>query len=714
MVAKEKIAQLIYKSNYISRDLSWLQFNYRVLDQAKKDERTIFERLKFLAITASNLDEFLMVRVGSLYNYLDYNKQRIDFSGLREQPFRDKLFEEIQEFTREQRNYYKRELVPQFAENGFRVLKVNDLNPDEKNTIADYFKRTIFPMLTPMVYDNYHPFPILMNKMLVFGVVTKSETSKKRDKKLSFVQIPQNLPRFFALERDEEIIFVPIEETVREHISKLFRNVEILSINLFRITRDGEFALDEDDSDMNFLEEMKRKLRTRRTGRVVRLEVEKTCSKWMLKTLIERWNLTEDNVFAHGTLLDFTGLMEIAFHKEFLHTLPRIPDAIPPIGFETDKFEDIFQEIKRRDILLHHPYHSFEPVLQLLEQSADDPNVLAIKITIYRLAKDSRVTAALLRAAENGKHVSVLFEVKARFDEENNILEANKLQRAGCFVIYGVSNLKTHTKLMLVVRKEEDRVRRYVHMSTGNYNESTAKLYTDLGLLSTNEEYAEDVSEFFNVITGHSQLHNYNLLLTAPENMRTGMLALIETEIKNAQKGLPSGIVFKVNSLQDTKLIDALYEASKAGVPVKLIVRGICSLRPRRKGLSENIEVYSMVGNFLEHSRVYYFHSNGEPKIFSGSADAMVRSFDRRIESLFLLTDEDCRKQAVTILQYNLKDNYNTYQMQEDGTYEPVPLDGNPLFDSHKAFFEVFEEQLDSELLFAPSKVTQEEVLEIN
>ncbi len=713
MVAKEKIAQLINKSNYISRDLSWLQFNYRVLDQAKKEERTIFERLKFLAITASNLDEFLMVRVGSLYNYLDYNKQRIDFSGLREQPFRDKLFEEIHEFTREQRKYYNQELIPQFAENGFRILKVNDLNPDEKNTIADYFKRTIFPMLTPMVYDNYHPFPILMNKMLVFGVVTKSETSKKRDKKLSFVQIPQNLPRFFTLERDDEIIFVPIEETVREHISKLFRNVEILSINLFRITRDGEFALDEDDSDMNFLEEMKRKLRTRRTGRVVRLEVEKTCSKWMLKTLVERWNLTEDNVFAYTSLLDFTGLMEIAFHKEFLHTLPRIPDNIPPIGFETDKFEDIFQEIKRRDILLHHPYHSFEPVLQLLEQSADDPNVLAIKITIYRLAKDSRVTAALLRAAENGKHVSVLFEVKARFDEENNILEANKLQRAGCFVIYGVSNLKTHTKLMLVVRKEEDRVRRYVHMSTGNYNESTAKLYTDLGLLSTSEEYADDVSEFFNVITGHSQLHNYNLLLTAPENMRSGMLALIQTEIKNAQKGLPSGIVFKVNSLQDTKLIDALYEASQAGVPVKLIVRGICSLRPGRKGLSENIEVYSMVGNFLEHSRIYYFHSNGEPKIFSGSADAMVRSFDRRIESLFLLTDEDCRKQAVTILQYNLKDNYNTYQMQEDASYEPVPLDGNPLFDSHKAFFELFEEQLDSELLFAPSEVTQEEVLEI-
>lgn len=704
MVAKEKVSQLIEQSNYISRDLSWLQFNHRVLDQAKKEERTIFERLKFLAITASNLDEFFMVRVGSLYNYLDYNKQRIDFSGLREKPFKDRLFDEIHEFINEQRNYYKKHLVPEFSENGFRIVRVNDLTSEEKNTIADYFKKTIFPMLTPMVYDNYHPFPILMNQMLVFGVVTKSESSKKRDKKLSFVQIPQNLPRFYTLERDEKMLLVPIEETIREHLPKLFRNVEILSINLFRITRDGEFALDEDDLDVNFLEEMKRKLRTRRTGRVVRLEVESSCSKWMLKTLIERWNLEDDNVFEHDTLLDFTGLMQVAFHKEFLHNLPQIPNPIPPEGCLTHKFEDIFAEIKKRDILLHHPYNSFEPVLQLIEQAADDPNVLAIKITIYRLAKESRVTAALLKAAENGKHVSVLFEVKARFDEENNILEAKKLQRAGCFVIYGVSHVKTHTKLMLVVRKEEDQVRRYVHMSTGNYNESTAKLYTDIGILSTNADYADDVSEFFNVITGHSQLNHYDSLLTAPENMRQGMLSLIKTEIIHAQKGLSAGIVVKVNSLQDTQFIDALYQASEAGVPIKLIVRGICCLRPQRKGISENIEVLSLVGDFLEHSRIYYFHGNGEPKIFSGSADAMVRSFDRRIESLFLINDEACRQQAIKILKYNLQDTYNAYKMLENGDYTPV-VSTKESFNSHEDFFKPSDNEPEFELFTTSSNV---------
>jgi polyphosphate kinase len=351
--------------------------------------------------------------------------------------------------------------------------------------------------------------------------------------------------------------------------------------------------------------------------------------------------------------------------------------------------------------MLHHPYNSIEPVLEMLEKAADDVAVLSIKITIYRVAKDSRVTAALLRAAENGKHVAVLFEVKARFDEENNLREAQRLQQAGCFVIYGVSSLKTHTKLLLIVRKEEDdKVYRYVHLSSGNYNETTSRFYTDIGLLTSKEIYGQDVSEFFNVITGHSQPTAYRNLITSPRDMRIQLCNLVKREAENAKKGLSSGIVIKINSFQDKELIDELYLASQAGVQIKLIIRGICCLRPNRKGLSENIEVRSIVGEFLEHSRIYYFHNEGDPKIYIGSADAMVRSFDRRIESLFLLEDELLKKQATNNLAYNLKDNVNSYSMNEDGSYVKREINGEPPFNIHKEFYNVSKEIISAVKLF--------------
>jgi polyphosphate kinase len=693
--------KLIYQSKLISRDLSWLKFNHRVLDQAKHLDRSLLDRLKFLAITDSNLDEFFMIRVGSLYNYLDFRKERTDYCGLREKPFRKLLFEKIHEFTFAQKEYYKKKLVPEFKKNGFVIANVDELNEDERKKVKDYFKRTVFPMLTPMVYDNYHPFPLLMNLLQIFAVVTLT-TEKPIKKKLSFIQIPQNLPKFFEIERGNMIVFVPVAEVIRAHINKLFRNIEIVSVSLFRLTRNGDFTLEEsDDIEANFLEELKRKLKTRRTGRVVRVEIEEGNDEYLKSVLINRWELQDDNFFMvrKNELMDFTALWQIIKHQDFKDRMPKSHKQMLPLMYPEDGDDSLFDVIKTRDILMHHPYNSMELLIELLEKSAEDSKVLSIKLTVYRLAKESRITAALLKAAENGKHVSVLFEVKARFDEENNIQEAQRLQRAGCFVIYGISNVKTHTKLLLIVRKEGEAVTRYVHMSSGNYNEITANLYTDIGILTADDDYGRDVSEFFNAITGHSLPNIYDYLITAPKDMRQQLIDLIRKEAQNAKEGKKSGIIIKINSLQDKHVIAELYKASKVGVPIKLIVRGICCLRPGREGLSDNIEVYSIVGDYLEHSRLYYFHNEGNPKVYGGSADVMVRSFERRIESLFQIKDEKVRAQAVTILQYNLRDNVNAYKMNEDGTYTvKVPVGEEP-FNIHREFYKIKPENLSSECL---------------
>ncbi|MCF1752554.1 polyphosphate kinase 1 [Mariniradius sediminis] len=693
VTAKDKFESIIESSDLISRDLSWLKFNERVLDQSKKDSRSIFEKLKFLAITASNLDEFFMIRVGSLYNYLDYDKERIDYSGLREEPFKMRLMLECQQFHKRQQEHFTRNLLPNMAKDGFILSNVRNLEPEEQETIKSYFMKAVYPMLTPMVFDGYRTFPILMNKLLIFGVVTLAIGEKKDNRKLSFVQIPANIPRFFEIEREDVVVYIPIEEVIRENIVSLFRNVNIESINLFRITRNGDFTLEEsEDMDANFLEEVKRKLNERKTGRVVRIEIEEGYSRWMVSLLKERWNIADDSIFKveRASMLDFTGLWQVIGNKRFKDKLPQIPPPVPPISYPAVGSDDIFQVLKTRDILLHHPYNNIDPIMELLDAAADDPTVMAIKMTIYRLAKDSRVTKTLLRAAENGKHVSVLFEVKARFDEENNIREAKKLQKAGCFVIYGISNLKTHTKLMLIVKRDENQVTRFVHLGSGNYNEDTARLYTDIGLLTTNEVLANDVSEFFNVITGHSMPSSYQNLITAPRDMRKQLIEFIEQESENARKGLPAGIFIKVNSLEDSEIIYALYRASQAGVPVKLIIRGICCLRPGRPGLSENIEVISIVGDFLEHSRIYHFHNNGQTRTYAGSADMMVRSFDKRLESLFRIEDNLLEKQLMNILSYNLRDNVNSYRMLEDGGYVPkLPQVDEAEFNVHKEFFKV-------------------------
>ena len=701
---EEQVPSLIEQSNYISRDLSWIQFNHRVLDQAKNASRSLFERLKFMAITASNLDEFFIIRVGSLYNYIDYGKERIDYSGMREIPFKKKLFEQTQAFSKEKNDHFVNDLLPEFEKNGLKLAKVEELTEKEQDKAKSFFKKMVHPMLTPMAYDNYHAFPVLVNKVLIFGVVTKNLGDRKHNKKLSFVQIPKNLPRFYEVKRKNMVLFVPIENIIKEHIAKLFRNVEILSTDLIRITRNGDFTLQEsEDMEANFIEEVQSKLKTRKTGRVVRIETFGNPNKWMMRLLSERWKIDEGNIFKveREGLMDLTDLWQVVKHEDFKHYLPAGRAPVPPLSCPPEEAnDDIFDLLKRKDILLHHPFNSVEPLLKLLESAAEDPGVLAIKITIYRLAEDSRVVSALLKAAENGKHISVLFEIKARFDEEKNIKHARRLQEAGCFVIYGVSSLKTHTKLLLIVRKEGKKVIRYVHMSSGNYNEDTSRLYTDLGLLSSNEEYANDISEFFNVITGHSLPHIYERLITAPREMRIKLIELINNEAENAKNGLPCGIVIKINSLQDKAIIDALYEASTAGVPIKLIVRGICCLKPGREGLSDNIEVISIVGEFLEHSRIYYFHNNSEPKVYGGSADVMVRSFDRRIESLFLIMDGNLQKEAINMLLYSLRDNVNGYLMSEDGSYTSKNAQDTEPFDSHKELFNVQLEDLVDVKLF--------------
>ena len=682
-------SNIINQSNLISRDLSWLNFNYRVLDQVKDKNRGVLDKLKFLSIVSSNFDEFFEIRVGSLYNYIDNNKKRIDYSGMREEPFREFLLEQCSKFFNDFNTYFSDTIITELNEKKIFIGNLDNLDKEGQKRAKKYFKKTIFPMLTPMVFDNLHSFPILMNKVLIFGVVTKTKDSSKK-KKISFIQIPVNLPRFFEYKIDDNIFFIPIEKIISKYIDKFFRSVLIESVSLFRIIRNGDFTLEEsEDIETNFLEELKQKLKDRKFSRVVRIEISKSFDDYLLKSLKERFKVDDLNIMRlkSNTILDYTSLNQIIDYNEFSELLPNYPSPIKSIDMEGDNEKSIFEILSDRDVFLHHPYNSFDPVIKLLNEAADDPNVLSIKITLYRTAKNSGVIDALLKAAEKGKHVSVLFEVKARFDEENNLRNGYKLEKAGCYVIYGIGSLKTHTKLLLIVRREGKKVKNYAHMGTGNYNETTSRLYTDLSLMTSNQKYTKDALEFFNVITGHSVPDDYENLITAPIYMRDKIISLIQGEIDTSLSGGEGKICIKINSLQDKDVINKLYEASNSGVKVCLIVRGICCLRPGREGLSENIKVLSVVGDYLEHSRLYYFHNGGNPIIYSGSADVMIRSFKRRIESLFKINEEFIKKEAITILNYNLRDNCNSYELNEDGSYSKREKGKNKEFNLFKEFY---------------------------
>lgn len=682
-------SNIINQSNLISRDLSWLNFNYRVLDQVKDENRGILDKLKFLSIVSSNFDEFFEIRVGSLYNYIDNNKKRIDYSRMREEPFREFLLGQCSKFFNDFNTYFSDTIITELNEKKIFIGDLGNLDEEGQKRAKKYFKKTIFPMLTPMVFDNLHSFPILMNKVLIFGVVTKTKDSSKK-KKISFIQIPVNLPRFFEYKIDDNIFFIPIEKIISKYIDKFFRSVLIESVSLFRIIRNGDFTLEEsEDIETNFLEELKQKLKDRKFSRVVRIEISKSFDDYLLKSLKERFKVDDLNIMRlkSNTILDYTSLNQIIDYNEFSELLPNYPSPIKSIDMEGDNEKSIFEILSDRDVFLHHPYNSFDPVIKLLDEAANDPDVLSIKITLYRTAKNSGVIDALLKAAENGKHVSVLFEVKARFDEENNLRNGYKLEKAGCYVIYGIGSLKTHTKLLLIVRREGKKVKNYAHMGTGNYNETTSRLYTDLSLMTSNQKYTKDALEFFNVITGHSVPDDYENLITAPIYMRDKIISLIQGEIDTSLSGGEGKICIKINSLQDKDVINKLYEASNSGVKICLIVRGICCLRPGREGLSENIKVLSIVGDYLEHSRLYYFHNGGNPIIYSGSADVMIRSFKRRIESLFRINEEFIKKEAITILNFNLRDNCNSYELNEDGSYSKREKGKNKEFNLFKEFY---------------------------
>ena len=691
----------INKSDLISRDLSWLNFNYRVLDQVKNDNRNLLDRLKFLSIVSSNFDEFFEVRVGSLYNYIDSKKNRIDYSGMRENPFREYLLDNSKVFFDDFNSFFSSSIIPLMEKEKIFICDLDLLDKDGIKKVKKYFKKTIFPMITPMVFDSLHSFPILMNKVLIFGVVTKSKKTSSKSK-ISFIQIPQNIPRFFEYKIDDKIYFIPIENIIKKYIKTFFQGILIESVSLFRIIRNGDYTLEEsEDIESNFLEELKQKLKDRKFSRVVRLDVLNNYDRNVIKELQKIFKIDDFNLMklSKKSFLDLSSILQVVNYNEFSELLPKYPSPIKPFHLNDIHEKSIFQILSEKDIFLHHPYNSFDPVIKFLKEAAEDPDVLSIKITLYRTAKNSRVIDELLKAAENGKHVSVLFEVKARFDEENNFKNGYKLEKAGCYVIYGIGSLKTHTKLLLIVRREGKKVRNYAHMGTGNYNETTSKLYTDIGLMTSNKSYTKDALKFFNVITGHSIPDDYENLLTAPNYMKDKIISFIEKEIKNVKNGGIGKICVKINSLQDKTVISKLYDASNAGVKICLIVRGICCLRPDRKNLSENIQVISIVGDYLEHSRLYYFHNNNDPLIFSGSADVMIRSYKRRIESLFKINDEFIKKQAITILNYNLRDNVNSYVLQEDGSYKKKEFKKNNKFNIFEEFYSLNSEKIDDSII---------------
>ena len=691
----------INKSSLISRDLSWLNFNYRVLDQVKNDNRNLLDRLKFLSIVSSNFDEFFEVRVGSLYNYIDSKKDRIDYSGMRENPFREYLLEKSKVFFDDFNNFFVSSIIPLMEKEKIFIGDLDLLDNDGRKKAKKYFKKTIFPMITPMVFDSLHSFPILMNKVLIFGVVTKSKKKSSKNK-ISFIQIPQNIPRFFEYKINSKVYFIPIENIIRKYIKRFFKGILIESLSLFRILRNGDYTLEEsEDIESNFLEELKQKLKDRKFSRVVRLDVSNDYDKNVIKELQKIFKIDEFNLMklSKKSFIDLSSVSQVLNYDEFSELLPKYPSQIMPFDLKGLGEKNIFKILSDKDIFLHHPYNSFDPVINLLKEAAEDPGVLSIKITLYRTAKNSRVIDELLKAAENGKHVSVLFEVKARFDEENNFKNGYKLEKAGCYVIYGIGALKTHTKLLLIVRKEGKKVKNYAHMGTGNYNETTSKLYTDVGLMTSNKSYTKDALKFFNVITGHSIPDDYENLLTAPNYMRNKIISFIEKEIKNVNNGGEGKICIKINSLQDKSVINKLYDASNAGVKICLVVRGICCLRPDRKNLSENIKVISIVGDYLEHSRLYYFHNNNDPLIFSGSADIMIRSYKRRIESLFKINDELIKKQVITILNYNLRDNMNSYVLQEDGSYKKKEFNKNNKFNIFEEFYSLNSKKINDSII---------------
>lgn len=684
---EEKILKDVKKpSNYVNRELSWLEFNYRILGEAKDKTIRPFERIKFLGITASNLDEFFMVRVASLIDMVHAGYEKPDIAGMTAKEQLDAIIPKTKEFMNSQYTTYNRSLLPLLEKNGLHVITHHeDLTQAQARYVDDFFDKDVYPVLTPMAVDASRPFPLIRNKTLNIGALIKNKKAGSEEIEIATVQVPSVLPRIVHVPSNQEGMqeVILLEEVIEKNLKKLFLNYEVICAHPYRIMRNADLTIDEDDA-ADLLKEIEKQIKQRQWGEVIRLEVEDSIDRELLKELSRQLHVEAGSIFAINGPLDLTFLSKLSGLDGFEHLKnPKFyPQPIPELNNE----ENIFEQIKRKDIFLHHPYVTFDPVVQFIRQAAVDPDVLAIKQTLYRVSSNSPIIAALAQAAENGKQVTVLVELKARFDEENNINWAKMLEKTGCHVIYGLVGLKTHSKIALVVRREEDGIKRYVHLGTGNYNDVTARLYTDTGILTASDSIGEDATAVFNMLSGYSEPASWNKLAVAPIWLKNTVLDLIHRETENAKAGKPAHIIAKMNSLCDPKVMEALYEASAAGVKIELIVRGICCLKAGVPGLSENIEVRSIVGDFLEHARILYCYNDGFEEIYMGSADWMPRNLDKRVEIMFPVEDPDAKAKAKHILDVQLADTLKAYILQSDGTYEKQDLRGKEKISAQETF----------------------------
>ncbi len=674
---------------YINRELSWLEFNSRVLHEACDPRTLLLERLKFLAIFSANLDEFFMVRVAALKQQVEAKVSQLTPDGRTPQQQLDDIRSTLTPEVTRQHQQFQQVLQPLLASHGIHILDYINLNQKQRTYLDNYFEEQIFPVLTPLAVDPSHPFPFISNLSLNLAVVVQNPDSEEEF--FARVKVPSVLPRFVPIPPELGIsesgetahwTGVPLEQAIAHNLEFLFPGMNIQEYHPFRITRDADLALEEDEAD-DLLLAIEQELRKRRMGgTTVRLEIKSHTPEPIRSRLLQDLELTENDLYEVDGLLGLRDLMYfMALPLAELKEPPRqsvVPSRLQRLkepslnseALELEEGQDFFAVIREKDLLVHHPYQSFSStVVNFITHAAYDPNVLAIKMTLYRTSGDSPIVKALIAAAENGKQVSVLVELKARFDEENNIYWARSLERVGVHVVYGLVGLKTHCKTVMVVRREKDRMRRYIHIGTGNYNPKTARLYTDLGLFTCREELGADITDLFNFLTGYSRQKSYREVLVAPVNMRDRFLGLIHREIENVQNGFSGRIVAKMNSLVDPQIIATLYAASGAGVEIDLIIRGICCLRPGLKNISENIRVISIIGRFLEHSRIYYFHNNGQEEIYIGSADWMRRNLDRRVEVITPIKDPDIAKDLQEILGIMLADNRQAWELQSDGTY---------------------------------------------
>lgn len=692
----EKTTSVYGRPEYFeNRELSWIKFDRRVLNEARDKSIPLLERLKFISITSSNLDEFYMVRVASLRDMEHAGVKKEDIAGLNATKQLARINEDVRELVNLQYSTYNRSLLPLLnQENIFIVDEYEKLTGAQAAFVDKYFENEVYPVLTPMAVDSGRPFPLIRNKSLNIAAIIESkggllqEHKEGKTDKVAFatVQVPSGMARLVPLptENPQEKAFILLEQIIEKNIDKLFSNYKVICAYPYRIMRNADFSIDEDEAP-DLLKEIQKQLKKRQRGEVIRLEVEDGIDKKLLAFIKDELHIEKkEDIFYINGPIDFTFLMKLYGLEgcDHLRYAPHTPQPVPEIM----PGEDIFASIRKGDILLHHPYQSFSPVIQLIRQAANDAETLAIKMTLYRVSGNSPIIASLAQAAENGKQVSVLVELKARFDEQNNIEWAKMLEKAGCHVIYGIVGLKTHSKIALVVRREEEGIRRYVHLGTGNYNDSTAKLYTDCGILTCSEAMGEDATAVFNMLSGYSEPLSWNRLAVAPLWLRKKFMKLIQRETKYAREGKQAFIRAKMNSLCDQEIIEALYEASSAGVRIQLLVRGICCLKTGIKGVSENIHVRSIVGNFLEHSRIFDFCNDGNEEVYMGSADWMPRNLDRRVEIVFPVVDAELKKKALHILDVEFEDNVKAHILQADGTYEKIDKRGKVLINSQEIF----------------------------